>query len=504
MATPTEARDRLRSTQARDASRRQLRDARVRVLNRDPVLRDGTTTRAHKTGVSSAVDPAAERRSDDWLANVRRALDNVADALARKSKDDEPAALEKALQEAIEKTATQYAASLVDKAPFGKTMLLALELSVAFADGLGDELDRINSELTKEYDDLIRGLPEEIGPDELAGYQRLRQYKATQVKQLEKLVAAGAERAGRKALDKLLGAAASKLKQAFGDVINQLAKQFVARNEVLAAFNGALSDVAGRIPAQRAQIERMFLSFAVKVWVDQLGDEKLSERLKPVLERSKSTLPIDVALLASVLEIATVEGYAAATQGTSLDPRVLAEVRDGMKWAALEQARKLVRRLTATGKAVDVSASGQIEADPGGIKLPRAQYELVMIEPGGAGPDVLRRWEARKYAFWGLLQGLRDALYVTGASSQRRIDRTAAERRHDVWLQLESALRQRLTHDRQKARTAWVAIVAEFEGVIPPDELVQLGTPDDFNLYPPKVSRHAPNGGLSDRPEDDE
>jgi hypothetical protein len=304
---------------------------------------------------------------------------------------------------------------------------VAFDISVAFADGVGEELEKVNQRLVAEYDSLIRSVGSEIGPDELAAMQRLRGWQARSTRELNGIIEAGLERAMRRALEKALGELASGLRSRYEKLVGGLAQDFVATNEVFAALNGVVVRAAEEIPPQRRAVERAFFSFAVRLWIKQLADVRLAKDLEPVMRDHGAGRSPDVALLASLIDIAARGTYASVTRNTFLDDASLARIRAEIEWEAWESARTVARRL-GIGTRVTASVDGQTHLDGSAIRVP--PHDFARLERGGQAPsDGLQRWKAALLVHQEFEHGLRARLQLIGSAHQRAIDRTPARRR---------------------------------------------------------------------------
>ena len=476
-----------------DPGRARIGAARREVLTREPVR-----------GVPAAVPAPTSGDPAEGIAELAgKALDNLADSLggALRSRGG-PEQLEKALQDALLATAKAHGTSLVEAAPMGKTLLVAFGVSRAFADGVGEELEKVNKRLGAEYDALIRSFGDTIGPDEDAAIRKLRRWQSRSTRELGGLVEAGLRRAGSHALDLALEAAKDALTRPYEKVIDGLAKEFVARDEAFAALNGLITGAPGEIPSQRREVERQFLAFALRLWVKQLEDKQLAEQLDPLLRASSSGLTADVALLATLIDIAARGTYARVTHGTFLDDRALQEMRKELEWEAWEAARRLARRM-GLGTNVKVAEDGGTHPAGSTISVPEVVYER--LERGTADPsDALRRFRTRELVYDEFVIGLRARLMLVGKAHQRAIDRAPASRRWDEYLRREALLRRERTRADEQARRALNKLLAEFEGLLPPDVLDRPRRLESgWLIHLPIVSRRNTNGGLSDKPEDD-
>ena len=111
-------------------------------------------------------------------------------------------ALNKAFQEAFEAMVKAQGTALLEKAPFGKVILVSFDLSLAFAEGVGKSLDQVNAELAQKYD--FSRLSNELDERDIAQLQAMRGYLAEGTQQLGRIVGEGlAEVASRATGDPL-------------------------------------------------------------------------------------------------------------------------------------------------------------------------------------------------------------------------------------------------------------------------------------------------------------
>jgi hypothetical protein len=187
------------------------------------------TGRAHKTGVGGAVP---RRKDAAWLQDIlltglEKGLDLTRDTLKRygtKEGRDEDA-LNKAFQEAFVAMVKAQGTALVDKAPFGKVILVSFDLSLAFAEGVGKSLAQVNAELAQKYD--FSRLSNEFDERDSAQVQAICGYQAEDIQQLGRIMGKGLAEVASRATEMLLDKIGEIPGKILDDVAGQVAKQLV-------------------------------------------------------------------------------------------------------------------------------------------------------------------------------------------------------------------------------------------------------------------------------------
>jgi hypothetical protein len=238
------------------------------------------------------------------------------------------------------------------------------------------------------------------------------------------------------------------------DVAGQIAKQLVRQNDLLAVFHEAVEKASGSIPDGRAQVERLALHFVSSVFLDQMANKELQEKLADLPDVVKEG-PVDVNLLASVLKILAQGSFDTYARHVGL-----ADAQGEMKQLLVEGARKLAAGLV--GVRLEPSASGEVEVAPDRIGVPATW--LPSLRATGEPTVMMReRWWSRGEEFRDYLRRkLKTSLDLRKKRYQWQLKSHGADGDTERWAALQNKWADDWRKARQAARVVIEAIVEEF------------------------------------------
>jgi hypothetical protein len=436
------------------------------------------TAPAQKTGVAEAVPPptGGEGALPILISGAEKGLDALSKAIGayatQRGREEAPfgAILQKALAEAAKDTIKSQAVALVEKAPLGKAILVSIKFADAFADGVGIAIVQVNQQILKEQEDAFSRLPAELDDQAVRDINRLfRGYQLRATQELPRVLGAGVVALTDRAVREILEAGVSLAQGVVKDAIGQLTNQLIKQRDPFALFSQAAQEASDSIPAGRRQVEAMSFTFAATTFIRQLSDERLRrslEGIQPLINAVGSKEKIDVAILSSIIQILvdrSFERYAKAVD--------LPGARREVELALLEQARILVKRARIP---IELASGNTVVASLTSIAVPQTLQAELIRPPGDPTPELEARFARREREFTSFVQGLRTTLDAKAALYQLRIDRLnlEAERRiardqepPDVtseFAKLRNQLADEASDARRRAEQLRDLIVGEF------------------------------------------
>lgn len=413
------------------------------------------TGRAYKTGVGGA---APGRKEDTWLSDtlldgLSKGLDLTKDALKRYGTKEgrEEGALNKAFQEAFEAMVKAEGTALVEKVPFGKVILVSFELSLAFAEGVGKALDKVNAELAKKYD--FSRLGAELDEDDLAQLQAMRGYLAEGTRQLGRIVGEGLAEVAQKAVEMLLEKLGEVPGKILDDVAGQVARQLCKRHDLLAIFREAVEEASKSIPDGRGKVERLAFNFVGSAFLNQLSDKELQEKLAGLPEVAKEG-PVDVNLLGSVIKILVQGSYDNYARNVNV-----AYVQSEAKQLLIQTARQLAAGLVDV--KLEVSDSENVVIETGKIGVPTTWLPTLAGPPEPDAPMRNRFW-GREKELMDYSRRLKLWLDVRKGRYRKQWKRLGAQGDVERWNLLQDKWLSDWRQAHRNAAEAIQAIVEEF------------------------------------------
>lgn len=399
------------------------------------------TAPAHKTGISGIRSEEVDSTLDKLLNGLEKGLD-----LARKSfvryvqqkRQGDDDAFYKVVQQTFEEIIKEEAKDAVSKVPFGKAILKTIELSEAFAIGVGEALDEVNKELEQKYD-FNRLSPDEVTERDFELMQQMRRHPAQATEKLSGILRQGLLKVAEKLIRDLFKTAVDKLQEVIRKLAGQIATNLTKQHELMAIFNEAVSGAAGKIPDGRERVERLAFHSVSSAFFGQLGNEALAQRLKPILDATKSKEPIDVALLSAVIEIIMHRSYESYARRVPVE-----QGWDDLRQLLIGQAYTLLLRSKKSG--ILIEAGPTLE-----VKEVQPDNRLIMTIPGGLLAEIERpregpteterqRFEYREREYYALRDKLRITIQAKELQYQRRINKTPEEDRRETSMRLQNKL----------------------------------------------------------------
>ena len=412
------------------------------------------TPGAPKTSVGGAVP---SRKEDGWagetilkiLEKGRKATQDAVKRYATKEGREEDA-LKNAVQEAFEAMVMAEGKNLVQAAPFGKVILVTFDLSLAFAEGVGQSMIRATAEIRAKGDEFFRS--HEIGED-LTAFRAASQPSGEATRQLGRILADGLIKVADKAVEMVLKKLGEIPGKVLGDVAGQIANQLVRQNDLLAVFHGAVREASGSIPAGRGKVERLAFHFVSSVFLEQMADKELQKKLASLPDVAKAG-PVDVNLLASVIKILAQGSY--DTYARYVD---VSYVQTEAKQLLLESARKLAAGLV--GVRLEASQSGDVEVAPDRIGVP-VTWLPSLLATEETSVLMRERWWSRGEEFRDYLRRLKLWLDLRRIYYQRQWNPQPPNVDIKQWADLHNKWVDDWRKARQEAREVIQAIVEEF------------------------------------------
>lgn len=444
-----------------------------------PTAPRGGHTWAHKTGVGGVVkrpDRAAEA-TKSWLDLLEKGLTVSGDAWKRYAtgKGRDQAALNKAVADSLEAFVKAEGVKMAEQLPFGKVIMVSFELSLAFADGVGRGLEKVNAELEKKYD--VGRIAQELGPEDVQQIQVIRGYLANNTQELNRVLAEGLADVAEKATQMVLSKLGEIPGKVLGDLSGQIAGQLVKHNDLLAILRSAVDEAGKSIPAGRAKVERLAFHFVASAFLNQLENKDLQAKLSALPGVAKADKPVDVALLGTIIKMLADNSYDTYKRHVPVD-YATAEVRQML----ITTARGLAAGLVDV--KLEDSGSTQIVVEKDRIALPAAWLATVTEDADALRELGVRAW-ARNCELSDYLKRLRVSLETRrGLYAREYTRKTKGESDVEIYNQFQGRWVDDWHKAHQKAAAAVDAIVDEL-GEPPGYSRVALGQTIRINLgYP--------------------
>jgi hypothetical protein len=460
-----------------------------RALAAPPAGRRTRTAPTHTVGMGGLLpkrDDAAATR-DSWLSLLDQGLGVTNDIWKRyaTSRGRDRAALDKAAADALEAFVKAEGEKLVEAVPFGKAILVSVELSLAFAEGVGRGLETVNTELGRKYD--LSRLGSEVTEADLAQLRLVRGYLAESTRQLNRVIAEGLAEVAKTVTETLLDKVGEVPKKVLDSVAGQVASQLVKQNDLLAVFREAVDKAGKSIPEGRRKVEALAFRFVSKAFLDQLTNKDLQKRLAGLPAVATSDKPVDVALLGSVIKI-LVEG----SYDTYARHVPVATASAELKQMLVNAARGLAAGLVDVRLEASDSSTVVVERD-------RVAVPVTWLATLTQSPDLVfeleNRWRAREAELVDFIKRLKVSLLLRRRQLEQRF---RAEVTEDTYYELHQRYQDQWRVDWAKAHAranaAVDAVVAELgEGwkpgysrvMLEPNVWTHLGRVNECGLFTP-------------------
>jgi hypothetical protein len=207
------------------------------------------------------------------LDGAKKALEIGFDALGR-WKSDPKDGLGRILQDALIEEAKKAALDQVKKIPCGAALIEGIKLSLAFANGVGAELEKTNARLRQDYERKERLIlqSDEMTDESVEALRQLSAYQLNAVRELNGILRAGIDAAFSQAFDDAVDGMGKVFKENRDAFVKQIAKE----DELLSVLNGGASEAFGGPNETRAKL----LGFLIKGFVRQMPKSRLRDALK--------------------------------------------------------------------------------------------------------------------------------------------------------------------------------------------------------------------------------
>lgn len=341
------------------------------------------------------------------LEGTAKALEVGFDALGE-WKSDPNADLGKVLADGLvaeaKKAAIDQTVSTVKKIPCGAALIEGIKLSLAFANGVGAELQKVNRSLRAEYDakEQLILQSDDMTQESIDALRELSSYQLNAARKLNGILRAGVDAAFSQAFDDVV--------DGLGKVLNDNREAFVRHvakeDELLSILNGGASTLFGSADETRGKL----LAFMVKGFVRQLPKSRLRNALKTTLGtvRGREDMASETfaGLCLAVLD---------AEQG---------QIKDKLGVDAASVKKLLLRELHAamdSGGILPVRAAGSaVEIDANEIRLPATLK--AEIDTRGPLDAMTKEMLAASDAYLTVKQGLELGLQHDTAIRFRRVE----------------------------------------------------------------------------------
>lgn len=220
--------------------------------------------------------------------------------------DEVKAKARKMIVKTIEQQSVKQGKKIIKGLPFGEAILVSIELSKAFAEGVGEALKEVNEKLAVDYDRPIRD-SDGLSQADIEVIQNMRRYQLRACQELNGILTRGVQSAGRSAMSQIKDWAGSAVSGMVEDVCGQLADDLIRQNDLVAIFSDVTEAAAKGIPEGHKRVLGTAFNFASTTLVTQMGGAEMKERCGPILAAAGSNEPIGTAMLKGIVQV-LVEG----------------------------------------------------------------------------------------------------------------------------------------------------------------------------------------------------
>ena len=427
---------------------------------------DGARNRAiapaHKTGVGSVKPETDEGSLDTAIELLDKGLGASRDFLkAATSKEGRAdAAMSEEMRKVLDELIKSEAEEMVEALPYGKALVLAFKLSVAFANGAGQALVEVNKRLIERYQREIGQMSDEVDERTYAILQDVRTWQAHAVGELDGILAKGLEAALNEFLDFVGDYLKGKATGIAKDVCGQLAKQMLKRFDLLAIFSQGIEKMAKPIPEGRGRVERTVFSYVAQMFLDQLPKSVATDALQGAAKGVRSEGPVDAKVLTGLMSALVNDGAEEYGRAIGVD-----EAKAGLREMIIDKARAVMS--VATGVKLTESKTGKVAMKGNTVEVPPELLAELNRPPGEISAEERRRFFDRHTEYLSYVERHRLRLTAIKVRYQKRVDRTAAEGRDDVWVRLNNQLVQAAKEATQDALGQAKLIHREFGDYVP-------------------------------------
>jgi hypothetical protein len=336
----------------------------------------------------------------------------------------------------LHKLASNAAASAVEKCiPFGGALVESLKVSMAFARGLGAELENRNRELGRRYDMAVASVVDsdltDLTEATADGVVDLGRYQFNAVSSLRELVAAGM----REAIDTAVTDIASGLGKILSFNRDAIIRQIAGDSELLAVIDGVVANAIGGDNARNAKL----LAYLIRAFVRQLRKSPFKTALETVIKNVRGFSNVASEIVAGLcMVVLDLEGGALRTLLAGFVPDVRAMLMaEATYWLGLGP---LPIEPAAPGQPIAIQAdklilpaslASELSAAPSDDRLPRAEM-LAAVD-----------------TFVNVVQGLQLRVQRTAAAQARR-----AKNGDETYRDAAEAISQKTESELLSARDA--------------------------------------------------
>ena len=283
--------------------------------------------------------------------------------------------IDKIIQDAMIKFAEdelkRQGLSLVKKIPLGKALVVGAKISLAMADGIGQELGKVNLELSADYQrDLERSRDTGDGLSEEAidAIRRLSRWQLNSVESLERIIKAGI----RAAISKAISEAASLGGKVLEEGLNRFANDLAKNSEMVTFVSQMIDDLVGNPDSQERKGQAKMVKFLIERYVAQIEKSRFRNGLSDLVKSVKGDKPIAMELLAGMAH-ALKEATKTAAEPYALD----------LKTALLDRI-VAVRKEVADDATIEIknSSTEDVEVEGNEVRIPLTIQSIINAHQG--------------------------------------------------------------------------------------------------------------------------
>jgi hypothetical protein len=332
--------------------------------------------------------------------------------------------------------------------PLGKALQVAVEFSLAFADGVGSELTRINDRLNSEYAQAIRDInldDDGLSQEEIERMRILSSYQLTAANRLKPILESGLRRMAGQAI--LSGVAAGK--KVFDDNFTRLVISLAKNDELFSLISSSVEEARkearGLTTENRRSVKEGILAFVFRAFIKQLPKSEFKTALSDLIKPVKGNQPIVLELLAGAVQtMLDMETDSLKNQFGKAFPQVRQTVLDSAKEFHLQFKSDGSLQLIPVSTAI-------VEIDQNKLTLPESVITELEAAVAAERPESLEESSARD-AFFAVKQIQNDRLRVRAAQLMNRVNHGSSLN------QMDDANRDTTANAMQLVENAWQSL----------------------------------------------
>lgn len=350
----------------------------------------GKTAPAPKTGMSGLGDKNGDSPNSvvELLNGSKRLVEAFGKGL-QEWKDSPDADLKQAIADALYEAAYEAAKDEIKKIPVGRAMVLVVEYSMAFAEGIERGLLTVNQRHKEKFqrayniDADNRGLT----PDDVDALRYVTSYQAGAIQDLKEVLLAGVDSVVDKALKNFSKWVVDKISKKLKAVTDGLVGYLLEKSPAGPAIYAALEIGGAGISGKRKAAYKAALNATLTLYVRQLNDAAMRARLKSLPELFSGREPVEKEVFNAIAGCVITTGMQ-ATVNKSLRQNLEKETRDWL-YKVLKERVDVLRSRDVT---VEPSEGTDVVVTDDAVSVPAAL--LVAIEQGQEAADDLqfRKW----------------------------------------------------------------------------------------------------------------